>query len=845
MILSAFCVEKTDQNINRVLSGKILKAFVVLTAFFFGGINLSAQEIKIEAGNQPLSEVLINLRDNYGIQLSFNHEIVSKCIVSKSKNYSSPKQAISELVSSCNLAYEFSDGVFIIFEKPQTDSSSVTKSQKYFFSGQLIDALSTEPLPFSSIQINKNDFIADASGNFSFKTTNVSEKLKVSHLGYFLLDTILSPGNNQRIKLTPSVVGLQEVLVNSDVKIFSANIGERPGLVKLNHKVATFLPGNNNNTLFNLLRLQPGVTAAAEQSSDYIIWGSYRGQNLLLFDGIPLFSANSLNNEIGIANPLMVKDVEVFKGGFNVDKGDRVGGVINMTGNTGNTDSFSANVNVNSQTVSGLLNIPLAKKYAFQAAFRQSYYSVIDWNEVLNNSTDDNIDSYTPEYQFQDLNIKFSGRTDKGDNFYVSLLGNNDNSSFEVINKEKYKEREWENKVEKQQLGGAAFYNKNWNRAGRTNITVSYSSLVTNSFDLINYGKGMNDNNTESETYNIENSIVEMSAKTEHQFPTVGIHNISMGIGFVNNTTSSSEDIREINPKAKTYSSNRINYYLKDNIAIGRLINIQPGIKVDFLHELNDYYLQPRIDAVITPHSNWKINMAWGIYKQYISEMRLLDELNNSYYFWGLSDNSEYPVVEGMHNVLGVSFKNSGFKFGTEGFYKTTEGLSRFVYYNDLEYPIQLKGKSRAYGIDFYLKKEIAKHDFWVSYTLSRTEENFLKRKESEYIRAPQDQTHEVKGSAVFNFKPWYFSANYVYGSGLVSSTGIMQDGVEPYNRLDIAFLYKFKTQKFNLEAGLSVVNALNIKNVGYGGISNLPDDRKVYSQGMPFTPSVFLNIGF
>jgi len=77
------------------------------------------------------------------------------------------------------------------------------------------------------------------------------------------------------------------------------------------------------------------------------------------------------------------------------------------------------------------------------------------------------------------MNIKFSQRDVNGDNFYVSLLGNKDNSSFEIFEDDSRNNLSWENNIEKTQLGGAVFYNKNWDETGKTTIALSYSNLLT------------------------------------------------------------------------------------------------------------------------------------------------------------------------------------------------------------------------------------------------------------------------------------------------------------------------------------------------------------------------------
>lgn len=830
------------KSLMESLSKIKLKDFVLLLYLCSVIVNTNAQNITLNKNNVPLSEVLIELRDDYNIQISFNHKLASECLVSVNGNFTSPEEAVEQAIKQCKLDFETSNGVFIIYESENADSKIKELSPSFLFTGQLVDAYNAEPLPFSSIQGESYNLIADANGNFSFKTSKKLEQLKVSHVGYFMLDTVLPAGSNQKIYLTPSIVGLNEVLISTETKVYTAYIGEKPGLIKVNHKVASFLPGNNNNIMFNLLRLQPGIVATAEQSGDYIIWGSYKGQNLMLFDGITLFSANSLNNEIGVVNPLMVKDIEVYKGGYNVNIGDRVGGIVQMTGNNGNTNAVSANVNVNSETVSGAINVPILNKLAFQAAFRQTYYDVIDWNQYKVETIDTTKGFFKPTYDFRDLNFKLSGKSDKGAYFYISLIGNNDKSSFYIDDDAKFRGRAWENETQKQQLGASAHFGKNWNNGGISQLTAAFSSLETNAFDRENFRNVNGRNSRRERIVYRENVIEERSIKMDQIFASSGIHNLKAGLSLIENTTFYALDSVKISGN-RNYSSNfRCGLYIKDKVILGSHLEVQPGLRLDYFPEQNRSFIQPRVNLLAKAGEHVKFNLAFGLYNQFITEMNLIDRLGNQYYFWGLSDNMHYKVLKSIHRVAGISYNHNNFKVGTEAYYKTIVDMSRFALTENRQL-ILTNGNARTYGLDFYVSKTIHKHDAWLSYTLSKTEEDFLPNKEY-YVLAAHNQTHELKAAAILNFKPWYVSTNYVFGSGLHSSRGIQESEAKPYHRMDIALLYKFKTEKFNLETGLSIVNLFNYDNMGYTGFAYLPD-KPAYAKGTPFTPSIFVNIGF
>jgi len=842
-----------------------------------------SQEIIVNANKQPLNEVFIELRNNYGIQFSFNDKLLASCIVTEKASFSSPEKAIRSLIKNCNLTYEIDNDVFIVYSKPKEEPKEIPKEipkeKMYMFSGGIFDKLNAEALPFSSVKINATALLADVNGNFSFKSRDSVVNIKIAHVGYSSIDTNIYVGRNKKMELLPASVGLPELVVNSTALVNTSHIGEKPGLIKLNRRVASFLPGNNDNKIFTLLRLQPGVLAASEQANDYVIWGSYKGQTLILFDGMPLFAISGMNDRIGVVNPMIIKDVEVFKAGYNVDISDRVGGLVNITGKSGSYDKFSAKLNLNSQTLSGLFSVPFADKYSLQASFRKTYDWFYDWQSEFSENSNKAMDVYSADYKFSDLNLKFSGKTAGGDNFYFSFLSSNDFalSSYEkeiredkeLVEKEQVekeylqnnevkfytpkkvlREKEllvvgdvfFEQLTERKQTACSFFYNKNWDNIEITNATVAYSGLNSFLYDIYKYEDIKDNSKYEERTDTTLNSMSELSAKINHYFPAVNRHSLSMGGGITYNESAFASTKEDFLMENNREGLVKLGFYLKDNISLGDKINICPGVRLDFIANMPKPYIQPRIDASFKVAKGSKIHLAWGLYNQFISENIRFDNLQNYLYIWDISNNDDIPVLEGMHCIAGVSHKYKGFNFSVEGFYKTTNGLIRLPYSDSRKISW---GYSKSYGADFYLKKKIKKQEFWLAYTLSKTQEFFGYFPEDEFRRSPHDQTHEVKGAAVFNLSPFFISVNYVYGSGLVGFNGLDKNTINPYSRLDAAFLYRFNTKKVKLETGLSVINVLNTQNVRYSNFSNVPNYKQIYSKAMPFTPTLFLNIGF
>ena len=154
--------------------------------------------------------------------------------------------------------------------------------------------------------------------------------------------------------------------------------------------------------------------------------------------------------------------------------------------------------------------------------------------------------------------------------------------------------------------------------------------------------------------------------------------------------------------------------------------------------------------------------------------------------------------------------------------------------------------------MDVLVRKNFKGSTAWVAYTLSKTTEEYpVKTKKSTTElseRALQDQTHELKFAFILNLSPVYLSANYVYGSGFPSTNpnGNVKDDVVPYQRFDTALTYKFSAKKYYLQTGISVLNLFDTQNLKSENLRRIPTEEantlNVYSQTVPFTPSLFLS---
>jgi hypothetical protein len=556
---------------------------------------------------------------------------------------------------------------------------------------------------------------------------------------------------------------------------------------------------------------------------------------------------------------MITKDMEVFKGGYDAKLGDRVGGIVNITGKNGNTQKPSFIFNINNMTISGLVEIPVHKTGSVVVAFRHTYYNLYnseDMSSVIyrNNDSDTTNDvdiNVVPDYLFRDINIKYSATVHKTDLFFISLYGGNDKFFYNF--EEPFKNLVFyrETKEDNTQFGGSAFYGKVWKKGNNSNFLLSYSNLEALYSDNFQIRIPRINHVNQRILDQSSNSIGEYTVENDNRYAINQTHRLEFGVGYKYNKVSLVEDTFGVNMINIRQTGDRFNIYLQDNMALGKKINFKLGGRLNYALNLSKIYFEPRVSMSVDLGRFWKVNAAWGLYNQFITKSSVVDDNENYRYIWTVCNNEDIPVLAAEHFVLGLAMHKETFIFSLEGYYKYTEGLTRYKFSQQFQIQEIFTGKSRTYGADLMLKKDFHGHSAWVAYSLSKTEELFEYFKDQTYKRSPQDQHHELKLALLLNFDPFYFSSDYVFGSGFPPSNYQKNNNITDltYSRWDVSFIYKFLNKKLKGEIGLSVLNVLNTENIKYESFEKIPNnqtnDINIYTEAMPITPALYFKMSY
>ncbi len=814
---------------------------------------LCGQSVAIKAVDEPLNQVLMQMARDYSIQLSFDDQLLSAFSITLDQNFNNPEEAITSLIRDYSLDFKQIGNVFTLYSTAAEETVT-----NFHLSGRVVDSQTGETLPYSHILINESGLVTDFNGNFTFVSTDSLFDLSISYLGYYIKDSTLNPGTGHELKLTPSIIGLQEVVVEGSILERSGQIGEEAGVIRLNHKIAYRLPGNGDNAVFNFLRLQPGILAAGERSSELIIWGSYSGHSKILFDGFTIFGLKNFNDNISFVNPYMAKDIKVLKGGYSADYNDRVGGIVDISGINGSVYKPSINVNINNMTLNGMVSIPVTKTSSLTFAYRHTYYNLMDADDLNISGGRQSPGKYDinvyPDYDFGDYNIKFGGSTSRGDNYFISLYNGKDEFSFDIEQEKNNVNVSLDVEEENRQRGGSAFYGHTWKNGVISHLSINASGLNKELYEkqVLTRTSGNAGNLPPGREVLFNNDILELSVKNKTHIPLSEKQMLETGWNYTHERVSFSQDSLDQTLANSDDQSHRLGFFVQDEIRPVNGLSIRPGIRLDYPIHLERVYVQPRIQMTLDLTDHLKFNAAAGMYSQFISETSVIDELGNMRYVWAISNNTDIPVLKANHFVSGLTYRYKDLTLGLEGYYKTTTGITRFRNFWREDTKDIYQGEARMYGMDLMVKQYFRKHEAWASYTLSKTEESFPYLPEHvDYVDSPQDQRHEIKGALLLNFSPFFFSSNYVYGSGFRPRPSPDSDPEDryPYSRLDMALIYRHSIKSYHFEIGISILNVLNHENIKSTNVIRIPDSQNssisIHAEAVPFTPTIYLNMAF
>ncbi|MDY6436368.1 MAG: TonB-dependent receptor [Bacteroidales bacterium] len=736
-----------------------------------------------------------------------------------------------------------------------------------------------EPMMFANVFLKGTTFGSTTDINGYFSITRVPDGeyiITVTMVGY---DTIAEKVSvkgqqilNKKFSMSEASIQLEAVSITAD-KI-EARTETKTSVVNITPKTITKIPTVGGQAdLAQYLQVLPGVVFTGDQGGQLYIRGGAPIQNKVLLDGMIVYNPFHSIGLFSVFDTDIIRNAEVYTGGFSAEYGGRVSSVMDIITRDGNKKRISGKIGGTTFGAKIMVEGPLkkAKKdddmtMSFIISAKNSYL------EQTSQSIYSSIVKEVLPYNFQDVYGKISLNTANGSKINFFGFSFND----QVNNYKAISDFSW-----KSYGGGTNF----------VLIPGKSPVLIEGNVAYSKYEAGL----TEANNPGRSSSIDGFNAGFTFSY-FLGKNTLKYGVemlGFKTVFDYTKSNGIKLN---QTENTTELGAFIKYKWQINKLI-IEPSLRVQWYASLAEISPEPRLAIKYNVNDWFRVKAAAGMYSQNLIAANSDRDVVNLFYGF-LSGQESIPktfdgkkvdsrLQKANHFIIGTEFDvMDNVTLNVEGYLKDfvqLTSMNRNQLYSSTNFPpgtpeILWKDfmveNGKAYGVDFSLKYEYMRWYVWMAYSLAYVNKNY----ENEFgdlinYRTHYDRRHNINILVTYTGgarRQWEFSGRWNLGSGFPftqvsgfyehyqfddmgmsiigtsGDTGIiygeLNKGQLPwYHRLDIDVKRKFYfSEHTQLEVDFSITNVYNRDNIFYVDIIT---SEKIYQ--LPLMPSLGLTLSF
>ena len=325
--------------------------------------------------------------------------------------------------------------------------------------GAIYNGDNGEPMPFEKVKLLNIDStvadgaITDIDGIFSIPKINKGEYIVIAESFGFITKT----KNISVVKATGVIDVSFELFKDKSVQdvdgvVISADSKRKKNEVlisqlKLSKRDLERVPSMGaENDIVGAFSVTPGVITTGDQGGQLYVRGGTPIQNKILLDGMTIYNPFHSIGFFSIFETELVKNVDIYTGGFDAQYGGRISSVMDITYRDGNTKEFSGKVSASPFMGKVVLEGPIGKpkeglggvSYIFSAKqslideSSKSLYPNI--NEVRDELTDEIITPGGMPFSFTDLYSKVTFKGSSRSKVSVFGFHNQDEVNYPAAN---------------------------------------------------------------------------------------------------------------------------------------------------------------------------------------------------------------------------------------------------------------------------------------------------------------------------------------------------------------------------------------------------------------------------
>lgn len=693
---------------------------------------------------------------------------------------------------------------------------------------------------------------ADTDRLGSFRISGVQPgpyELRIQALGYAertrSLDVGFAATHELDLRLTRSAIEIEGIAVEAERGRERRRFEEIPGptVREMDLEEIRWVPAIAEPDPVRAIEVLPGVVSTSDFSAAFHVRGGSQDQNLVLMDGIPVFSPFHLGGLFSVFNADMIDRVELMSGGFSAEHGGRVSSVLEIDSDAGSGDfgvEGAVSLLSSRAAVAGRLPRSFAEALGhadvrYRLSARRSYFDVI----------------LKPAFEFPyhltDLQAVVEGWTRAGGRVTVSAYTGRDVFDLTTLDDEDFPLRidwDWGNDV----LGAR------WSRPRSGGGSIDVRANVSR------FGTGLRFPDFGDTDF--DSRIRQAQLRTDLDFRPTPRWSIQTGavaqhLRYRNTFVSGGTDFGGGRGSAGLFGG-----YVQARWSSPRAWLFEMGLRGDlYAPDPGDVVFEPAPRAAVKRFlgdGDVAVKLAVGRYTQFLHSLRD-EELPLGLDIWVLAGTRAPHTVSDQIQVGIEGFRDVDWYWSAEAYFRDFQGVVAFNPADDPNDELDdiLGGRGTSWGLDLMLRRETGDVRGWLAVSFLKARRTFPD------ILSPFDPKPEISYPPIFDRRvdvdlvftypaPWgwtggvrwnlgtgipytralgsysYYQPRYVQGGGL-DWTGDDNDAVGGYavvlgdrnssrypiyHRLDLSFRRTFTKSWGSLTPYLNLVNAYNRRNV-------------------------------